>query len=405
MRTLTVLVLICCPLSAAYGQNRATVDSVLALQRTAGGGTLRIEVEFDREFGSEADAATAERSEHYRLIDVGATPVQEIGIESATVRALGRRGNKARSSLVVLLVKQTITDTPPGRYVMRVSDVRFAGGGTMQPWSGSVSFGARDAGTEDLARRVIDQADARDDADFYFAGEAGRSAGTDFFGAVDVKMQYPVGYFVSNDQVHTLSPTFDLRASSAAGADPNSARLGLRWGWSPFTGLPRVLAVRWENSGELESARDFDTANIVWVSQLTAISDMWQNEQLAFYARPFIGVDAGGNVAADVGTGSDPGALLRTAFGTTAVFKIRVLQGVSFEAAAERRHLHRDEVLDGTGLGKGARDWLEAKLNFAFTGFWGAFVGFEDGRKPPEFQDVRNRLRFGFSYKAKVAVK
>jgi hypothetical protein len=404
MRSLTVLVLICSSVSAAYGQNRATVDSVLALQRTAGAGALRIEVEFDREFGSEADAATAERPGNYRLIDLGTTPVQEIAIESATVRALGRRGNKARSSLVVLVVKQSITDLPAGRYAMRVSDVRFAGG-TMQPWSGSVSFGARDAEAEGLVRRVVDEADARDDADFYFAGEAGRSAGTDFFGAVDVKMQYPLGYFVWNDRVHTLSPTFDLRASSAADADPNSARLGLKWGWNPVTGLPGVLAVRWENSGELESARDFDTSNIVWVSQLKAISDTWQNEPLAFYARPFIGLEAGGNVAAEVDASRDPGALLRTAIGAAAVFKIGLLQGVSFEVAAERKHLHRDEVLEGVGTGKGARDWLEAKLNVAFTRFWGAFAGFEDGRKAPEFQDVRNRLRFGFSYKAKVALK
>jgi len=389
--------------ASASAQDPPTISSVLAMQQAPGAGTDRIEVEFDREFGTEPVVSSAENKTHYRLVDVGVQPVQELSIDSATVRVAGRRGQKGRSSLVVLRLLGRLEESPEGRYVLVVSGVQFASG-TVQGWSGTVPFGSSNAAPDSTVRRVWDGADDRDSSDIYFAGEAGRSAGVDFFGALDLKAQYPIGYTEWGGRIHTFSPSFDLRASSNPDADPDSANISLRWRWNPLTGVGRILALGWTNSAGLESAKDFDTSNFLWSTQALLVSDTWQSSHTIFYVRPFLGFEAGKSLSRPDGA-PERGAVARTTVGSVAVLKISVLKGVSLEASYERKQLHKDEPLDGSTLSKGGRSWFEAKLNFAFTKFWGAFIGFEDGRRAPVFNDVKERLRFGFSYRARVMLK
>lgn len=380
------------------------VHQVFALEPALGEGTSRLEVAFDREFGTAAAVASATLGSNYRVIDVGVTPAVELLISSVTVRTLGSTGRAMHSSLVILDVAARLQATPKGRYVLIVSGVQFAGG-TVTGWSGPVPFGAASAPPSAALRRIVDKADDRDASDIYLAGEAGRSTGKDFFGALDVKLQYPLGYKEIGGRIHSLAPAFDLRASSDPDGDPDSLNLGILWGFNPMVNAGPLLALRWENQGGLESAKDFDVTNALWSSKVRLLSHTWQPSSFVLlYARPYVGLEVGDNLSSPA-DGPKPGNVVRTSVGSTATLSINVLNGIGLEANYERRTLHEDEFINGSALAAGNREWLEGKLTFNVTKFWGVFIGFEDGRKPPVFKEVKDRLRFGFSYKARVALK
>jgi hypothetical protein len=95
------------------------------------------------------------------------------------------------------------------------------------------------------------------------------------------------------------------------------------------------------------------------------------------------------------------------------IFPIQIegLHDVSFEGEYTRRWLLKRESYfdkaDDDGfqpilIGRGPRDYLLTKLSLNFTKAFGFGVSFENGRLPPSFKKVNQKVSFGLTYKIKL---
>jgi hypothetical protein len=84
---------------------------------------------------------------------------------------------------------------------------------------------------------------------------------------------------------------------------------------------------------------------------------------------------------------------------------------ISFEGEYTRRWLLKREIFftksDENGfqplfVGKGPRDYLLTKLNLDFTKYLGLSISFENGRIPPDFKTVDQKVTVGLTYKIKL---
>src|SRR5262249_39571045 len=151
---------------------------------------------------------------------------------------------------------------------------------------------------EAATKWVSGKATDRDDADLYFAGEAGRTADDAFVGGVDAKIRIP--YFRPKwwKRLHTISPEFDLQVSGDPNADPDSLKLGVNWSWFPLQQRVGPLsAIRWTNIGGMESDGGLDTINGLWTSKIVVLPLALTGDSASFYINPLLGIELGGNIS------------------------------------------------------------------------------------------------------------
>ena len=263
---------------------------------------------------------------------------------------------------------------------------------------------------------VLAKSDNREQSNFYLTGEATRASGEEFVWKTDLKL----GYSFPKDRwgySHYVTPFFELKASNAPKADPDSANFGLKWDWA----LPRFLGgSQWTNVGKIESNTEFTNTNLLWESRLTVVVDAptaLDNERVRMLFDPFFGHELGGNVLSPV-DGAEGRPVSRLLVGANLGFVFPVdrpaLSDITFESSYIRRWpLEREHAFTQDTnkkpvpleFGRRPKDYTEVKLTFGFTKYFGAFIGYEYGRLPPTYKLVDHNLKIGFSYRAVVGKK
>ncbi|HVG20533.1 MAG TPA: hypothetical protein VNI02_15895 [Blastocatellia bacterium] len=267
----------------------------------------------------------------------------------------------------------------------------------------------------------LEEAEDRDHADLYLAGELARASGTDFTGSVDIKVRKRILKTLGRNEqgkggkVHSFAPFFDLIGSSDPEADPDTMKFGLEW-MIPYNYLSALTSgFRWKNIGRIESDRDFDNTNFAFASRLQILSRVvYPGETSRFFFKPFFGAEVGKNLKSPVRE-AEGRAIARLLFGTNfnLVFDIgdSDSQSIALESSYERRILLRREVgfkeVKDVGLvpvdfGTRPRDWAEAKLRFMFSKTFGGYIGYQWGELPPAYKLSNHQLKMGLIFMARI---
>lgn len=276
---------------------------------------------------------------------------------------------------------------------------------------------------------TLKAAKGRDDANLYFAGDINRASGTDFTGAVDLKIQIPV----VSTETHSVLPTLSLKASNDPKADPDTIKGMVDWEWVLATSgleLPErspVSGIIWRNSGGVEGNRDFENVNLMWYTQaLFRFKNLWfgrarGNTAFAVFI-PQIGAEIGKNLNSPVEE-AEGRAIARLLAGSTVY--VRLYQGeasfarLTLDGLYQRRWSLRSEVgftditvKDDAGkdvkltvptfFGKAPHQWADAKISYNLTEYFGIYAGYQYGQLPPVYKLVDHAFKFGLVFKAKL---
>jgi hypothetical protein len=403
---------VACAAQPASAQEDASVLRAQAF-KSSGGSSSVVYVWFDQAFGTTDSVSKAESPRNYAIVDL--VEHKFIAVKQAAVAVPDYPGEtrqqsnarKIDATVVELQLDSAIADPGAPRYSLLVQNLTFDKA-TLKSQTIPLTFSSSTATPEAATKWISGQANDRDDADLYFAGEAGRTADDPFVGGVDVKIRVP--YFRPKwwKRLHTISPEFDLQVNSDPEADPDSLKLGVNWSWFPLQQRAGPLsAIRWSNIGGIESDGGLDTINGLWASQVVVLPLALTGDSASFHFNPLLGIELGGNISrpesvpatADTGVfRSDVGALLALSVGGGKAFDL-----IEWTTEYHHRKLYVNEF-DSQGVLVGrAHDWLDSKIEFKVTKYFGLLVGFQNGRQPPAYSQVDKRWRFGLTFKSKFA--
>lgn len=265
-----------------------------------------------------------------------------------------------------------------------------------------------------------DTPDGRDDANLYLAGMLTTASGEGLHGTVDAKLRralYITDTTTNSDPrlINDLGLALDFKASGDPEADPDSFNFGVEL----QTNFKRA-----RNAGpikylfnylypKIESERDFDNTNLMLEDRLKFGLRRPFPKPWAPLFSPFAGIEVGKNLRSPL-QAAEGNALFRVKAGTLLNFyfepKLKNLQTIELDAEYTRRWPLRrelgfeeddDKKLQLVGFGKRPRDFVNANLNFMFTGSFGATVGYEYGELPPSFKLVDHKLKIGLVFKTK----
>ncbi len=261
-------------------------------------------------------------------------------------------------------------------------------------------------------------ADGRDDSNIYISGEAIASKGSKPNFSADVKVEIPFRKIIGN-RVHNFNPFFELKAGQGPDVDPDTMKLGLNWEFPAWRyggdnlhfPIRRILL---KNAPQIEAEKDWDNVNFVIDTRFRFMSRTYSSKVVTFYFRPFLGQEFGKNINNPVRE-AEGKIIYRPLIGTTMnlIFPIQKagIHDISFEGEYTRRWLLRREIYfektDDNGLqplqiGKGPRDYLLTKFNLNFTKSFGLSLSYENGRLPPSFKAVNQKISLGLTYKIKL---
>lgn len=382
-------------------------------------GNQVIQLTFSVSFTND-DLPVATNNANYFVLDMKSR--RTIGITSASF--LNVPGLDPTILILSVDTNEFIDLTAPGaRYFLFAENLTFSKQTTKNPLQ--IKLGVKPA-TAPSKPFVIKESKGRQDSNVYIAGEISGARGTDVFTSLDVKVDLPLNIQEFWNKTHVFSPFFDLRASTSPDADPDSLNVGLRWSFSAWsrrvkTPAPGELAsakpysdLHWENAGKMEANRDFANVNALWESRFVLPLSFLNSRNTKLLLDPYWGSELGRNVNSPVPAAENK-SIARLMAGTTMnvvfPFQKNHLDILVLEASYIRRWPLREEVTftkDNTGLlvslsiGKSPRDFVEAKLNFKFNKFLGAYAGYEYGELPPLYKLVDNRFRAGLVYKFRV---
>jgi len=261
-------------------------------------------------------------------------------------------------------------------------------------------------------------ADGREDANIYLNGEVTGGNGKKFSGSADIKVEYPYRRILGS-RIHNFNFFFDLKASTAVDADPDSMNFGLNWEFPiwRYDGDNLQAPIRriiWRNAPKIEAERDFDNSNFIWESRFRFMSRTYTAKHATLYFRPFLGQELGKNLRSPVLEARDR-FLYRLLGGTTLnlIFPLHApgIDDVSFETSYIRRWLLRKEVsfeedddgnLQALRIGTSPRDHVEVKFNVNFSKSFGSTISYEYGSLPPSFKLVDHKTSIGLTYKIKL---
>lgn len=273
------------------------------------------------------------------------------------------------------------------------------------------------------AKFTLKKADGRDDADLYFQGIVTTGSGKAASGSVDLKFRLP---FYAKPR-HHFSLFADLKASSAADADPDTLKFGMEIRSLLLRSESAVSGIFWYNNGSLEGDRSYDNLNLVFSSIMRfPLRTIWLSNQADDRAfvnlTPYFGIEFGKNLKSPVSEAEGRG-IARPTVGT--YLYSRVYQGnqtfarVTLDGLYQRRWALTDEVhfkdvdgMDAQGkpikvtvpvfFGKKSTQWGEVNLNFNVSEVLGLFVGYQYGELPPAYKLVDHIAKIGVVLKAKI---
>jgi hypothetical protein len=392
-------------------QDGATVLRAQAFKDGDGAARV-IYVWFDRSFGGLDAVTAAETATNYAILDLAGrefTDASEATVAVAeypgeTAQESSRR--KIDASVVQLRFPNGLQDPGEPRYALLVQ--RMTSGGTvLERQTIAVTFAAASSSPEAFTRWVAGTAVDREEADLYFAGDAGRTAGANFVGALDVKVRIPLFRPRWWRRLHAISPEFDLQVSSDPEANPDSLKAGAGWSWFPLQQKRGALsAIRWTNTGGLESNGEVTTTNLLLTSKVMFLPMALTRSRVVFYVNPFAALEGGTNISRPGGLSDvQPSGIVRSDIGAIVAISVAggALDSVDWTTEYVHRRLHADEF-DSAGSNVGtAHDWFDTRLELNVTRFFGIFMGLQHGRQPPVYTQVDRRFRVGLAFKSKFS--
>lgn len=270
----------------------------------------------------------------------------------------------------------------------------------------------------------------RDDSNVYLSGhiEGARGGKTQF--STDTKLDLPHS---TNGFFGEIGPYFDLKASTAKGADADSMSFGLKLRTGHV--FPRKLdtvirdghevrvfhepdkrlltGITFDLMPGIESDKRFRNINTVLGNRLSFITNssrlFGKSLGNVIYIQPFIGYEIGRNIKSPVDDVEGRG-LSRGLAGASLYLNLtpRQTSGLSFQVDYIRRFLLRreasfteddDKKFVPLVVGRGPRDYVKSTFEFDLTDFTGVTVSHEYGRLPPNFELVNNKFSFGLVHK------
>jgi hypothetical protein len=317
--------------------------------------------------------------------------------------------NAGLPGAITVFLDPSIRLDPKKHYHLYVLNVLFEGKTSNDPPQKSLTFAKSITAGNNVPTPETDKkdnvkdslsftaADGRDDSNIYISGEAIASKGNKPNFSADIKVEIPFRKIIGN-RIHNFNPFFELKAGQGPDVDPDTMKLGLNWefpAWR-YGGDNLQLPIRrilLKNAPQIEAEKDWDNVNFVIDTRLRFVSRTYSSKNVTFYFRPFIGQEFGKNI--------------------NLVFPVQKagIHDVSFEGEYTRRWLLRREIYfektDDNGLqplqiGKGPRDYLLTKFNLNFTKSFGLSLSYENGRLPPSFKTVNQKISFGLTYKIKL---
>lgn len=266
--------------------------------------------------------------------------------------------------------------------------------------------------------------EGREDSNVYLSGNIEGATGSKTQFSTDIKLDVP---FASTGLFDEIGPLFNLKASTAEGADANSLNLMAKLRHShnisrkadptthEFIGEDTRLltGLVYDLMPGIEADRRFRNVNAVVANRLYFLPRVSGGTNLTYF-QPFIGYETGRNLRSPIREADDI-TISRPLFGGSLYVDLfpKRFKGASLQVDYVRRFLLRREVRvtdddDGKEIpltvGKGPRDYVKATFGFDFSDFTGVNINYEYGSLPPNFELVKNKFSFGLVYKFKTKI-
>ena len=265
------------------------------------------------------------------------------------------------------------------------------------------------------------KAKGREDSNIYLSGSIeGAKGGSPQFSS-DLKIDVPQG--VKWGIFKSVSPYFNLKASTSTDADANSLNFGGKISapfhigseLDPATQRPKKRFLRglnWDVAGGFESDRRFDNVNVL-TDQRVAFVPSGAGDNNTIFFKPFLGFELGRNLKSPVAQAEDK-AIARGYVGGSLYINLYPKKAdlISLQTDYIRRFLLKreiyfkeddDKTLLPVNIGRGPRDYLKTILSFGISDFTGINFSYEYGSLPPNFELVSHKYSLGFVYKFKTS--
>jgi hypothetical protein len=344
----------------------------------------------------------------WTLADLSLRPVKDIPVLRA------EPDNRAGASTFTAL-KLTVAETLIKGHVYRLAALNLTFLGCIPEEKGTSEVTFLKPSTKPPSTTVFfprSKSKGRDDSNVYLQGaiEGARGGKTQF--SADIKIDIP--YNLRKKRYTEIGPYFNLKTSTADGADANSLSTGAKLstvikGWE--SGF--VRNVTWEPTVGIEGDRHFDNVNgVVGNTIYLVTAGNKKTFKKRFYFQPFIGYEIGRNFKSPV-KGAEGRGISRPNVGGSLYFTFPLEndKALSIQADYIRRFLLRrefsfteddDKKLVPLNVGKGPRDYLKANVQYDFAKFTALTFSYEYGRLPPNFELVNHKYSFGLLLKFKT---
>jgi hypothetical protein len=265
------------------------------------------------------------------------------------------------------------------------------------------------------------KAKGRDDSDLYIAYELTKARSAATTGSGDLKIAIP---FLRNfwGKTSRFSPLVDVKASSDAGADPDSLKFAFEWLYPLYLGNNSKGAFPYNdvyllNSAKVEAPKNFNNINALWENKwlFPSMPIPRRSKSFKMFLDFFAGAELGKNLKSPLPAAEGKG-LARLMAGANLSIQVPVknvaaLRGFEFTSSFIRRWpLKRELLVDkdtngnlvGLALSKGPKDYSDSKFIIKVNDYFGPYIGYEWGRLPPNYELVDHKWTFGLLFKSKV---
>jgi hypothetical protein len=386
-------------------------------------------VTFSKEFAA-ADSVQAEKASNYKIINISSG--SQVPVSAAKFFPL-TQGNQTTLQEVHLVLVSAYALNKEGSFYIFTPNLTFNGAPTesvpaheikleFEAATDTVTIGKKIKNTNELPKPSwgLSKAKDRDSSDLYIAYELTKARGQATTGTGDLKVSIP---FFKNfwKKTSRFSPIVDVKASSDAGADPDSLKFAFEWTYplylnnNPNSSFP-YNSIYLQNSAKVEAPKNLDNINALWEDRwLFPSAQIGKGEHLKMFVDFFAGFELGKNLKSPLKSVEGKG-LFRPLTGANLSVEIPIknltaLKGFQITSSYIRRWPIKRELLvdkDANGnlvglfLSKGPKDYSDSKFVIKVNDYFGPYVGYEWGRLPPNYELVDHKWTFGILFKSKV---
>jgi hypothetical protein len=357
--------------------------------------------------------AATDRVERASLYDAATPEIESVAVS-------GARGLKIKTLAALQKDEKYMVNVTGGNSLIPAKCVADPTAVTIvtPPAAGNTATQANPAAPP--SKTVIVPVKKREDAEIYVEGmmEGARRAKTAFTVDASVNKRF---LYNKDEPEYFWQPFFNIKASTAAKADPNALNFGVNFE-NPSGRLPdNVLALKrlyFSEAAKFEADKDFKNVNFVGDFRLRLVSRHLNQGRVNIV--PFFGMELGKNLKSPVAEAKGK-LIARPLFGARLYYNLYTKEAaggyqkaLAFETLYERRFLLKREVAldaddDGNFIGvpltRAPRDYVKSSFVYDFAKNFGFKLNYEYGSLPPLFKLVDNKFSVGLVFKGKFDEK